>query len=65
MRMQQPFPSLNSCEPGPQVYKESLSNIIADLEDRANIFEKNLASIFTLVFNVEKQLEGLKVALFR
>ena len=52
-------------EPDKFTYRESLKNIVIGLQQRSNMFEIELAKIFTIIFKYEKQVEALKVALFR
>ena len=46
-------------------YQESLGKILVSLKEKSNAYELLLADLFTRILQFEKQVESLKVSLFR
>ena len=46
-------------------YQESLGKILVSLKEKSNTYELLLADLFTRILQFEKQVENLKVSLFR
>ena len=46
-------------------YQESLGKILVSLKEKSSTYELLLADLFTRVLQFEKQVESLKVSLFR